>query len=104
VRGGGNTAHTPFVTTEKTSEMKYYFILTDGRDAWVQFVYLPTQDEASGYIRDLRSVGISVHGYNLWNKDTRPIAERTLERVLGWEEKEKGETGAGRPPPRYFLS
>lgn len=46
-------------------------------------VRLPaTQDEASGYIRDLRSVGISVHGYNLWNKDTRPIAERTLERVL----------------------
>ena len=82
MRGGGNTAHTPFVTTEKTSEMKYYFILTDGRDAWVKFVYLPTQDEASGYIRDLRSVGISVHGYNLWNKDTRPIAERTLERVL----------------------
>ena len=82
MRGGGNTAHTPFVITEKTSEMKYYFILTDGRDAWVQFVYLPTQDEASGYIRDLRSVGISVHGYNLWNKDTRPIAERTLERVL----------------------
>ena len=59
--------------------MKYYFILTDGRDAWMQFVYLPT--DASGYIRDLRSVGISVHGYDLWNKDTRPIAERTLERV-----------------------
>ena len=81
MRGGGNTAHTPFVTTEKTSEMKYYFILTDGRDAWVQFVYLPTGDDVSGYIRDLRSVGISVHGYDLWNKDTRPIAERTLERV-----------------------
>ncbi len=48
----------------------------------MQFVYLPTGDDASGYIRDLRSVGISVHGYNLWNKDTRPIAERTLERVL----------------------
>ena len=55
--------------------MKYYFILTDGKDAWMQFVYLPTGDDASGYIRDLRSVGI-------WNKDTRPIAERTLERVL----------------------
>lgn len=25
--------------------MKYYFILTDGRDAWVQFVYLPTGDD-----------------------------------------------------------
>ena len=62
--------------------MKYYFILTDGKDAWMQFVYLPTgDDDASGYIRDLRSVGISVHGYDLWNKDTRPIAERTLERV-----------------------
>ncbi len=61
--------------------MKYYFILTDGKDAWVQFVYLPTQDDASDYIRDLRSVGISVHGYDLWNEDTRPIAERTLERV-----------------------
>ena len=62
--------------------MKYYFILTDGRDAWMQFVYLPTGDDASGYIRDLRSVGISVHGYDLWNKDTRPVAERTLlERV-----------------------
>ena len=65
----------------KTSEMKYYFILTDGKDAWVQFVYLPTIDDVSDYIRDLRSVGISVHGYDLWNKDTRPIAERTLERV-----------------------
>lgn len=62
--------------------MKYYFILTDGKDARMQLVYLPTGDDASGYIRDLRSVGISVHGYNLWNKDTRPIAERTLERVL----------------------
>ena len=53
--------------------MKYYFILTDGRDAWMQFVYLPTGDYVSGYI--------SVHGYDLWNKDTRPVAERTLERV-----------------------
>ncbi len=83
MRGGVSTAHTPFVTTsKKTNGMKYYFILTDGKDAWMQFVYLPTGDDASGYIRDLRSVGISVHGYNLWNKDTRPIAERTLERVL----------------------
>lgn len=24
--------------------MKYYFILTDSRDAWMQFVYLPTGD------------------------------------------------------------
>ncbi len=62
--------------------MKYYFILIDGKDAWMQFVYLPTGDYVSGYIRDLRSVGISVHGYDLWNKDTRPIAEHTLERVL----------------------
>ena len=23
--------------------MKYYFILTDGKDAWMQFVYLPTE-------------------------------------------------------------
>ena len=63
------TAHTLFVTIKKASEMKYYFILTDGKDAWVQFVYLPTGDYVSGYIRDLRSVGISVHGYDLWNKD-----------------------------------
>ena len=54
--------------------MKYYFILTDGKDAWMQFVYLPTGDYVSGYIRDLRSVGISVHDYDLWTKDTRPIA------------------------------
>ncbi len=76
----GTTAHTPLPTI-KTSGMKYYFILTDGKDAWMQFVYLPTGDHVPGYIRDLRSVGISVHGYDLWNKDTRPIAERTLERV-----------------------
>ena len=66
------TAHTLFVTIKKAN----------GKDAWMQFVYLPTGDDASGYIRDLRSVGISVHDYDLWNKDTRPIAERTLERVL----------------------
>ena len=53
--------------------MKYYFILTDGKDVWMQFVYLPTGDDVSDYIRDLRSVGISVHGYDLWNKDTRPM-------------------------------
>lgn len=47
----------------------------------MQFVYLPTGDYVSGYIRDLRSVGISVHDYDLWTKDTRPIAERTLERI-----------------------
>jgi hypothetical protein len=35
----------------------------------------------SGYIRDLRSVGVSVHDYDLWTKDTRPIAERTLENI-----------------------
>ena len=58
--------------------MKYYFILTDGKDAWMQFVYLPTGDDASGYIRDLRSVGISVHGYDLWNKDTRPVPSAPL--------------------------
>ena len=57
--------------------MKYYFILTDSKDAWMQFVYLPSGDYVSGYIRDLRSVGISVHDYDLWTKDTRPIAERT---------------------------
>ncbi len=34
--------------------MKYYFILTDSRDAWMQFVYLPTGDYVSGYIRDLQ--------------------------------------------------
>ena len=50
--------------------MKYYFILTDGKDAWMQFVYLPSGDYVSGYIRDLRSVGISVHDYDLWTKDT----------------------------------
>ena len=50
--------------------MKYYFILTDGKDAWLQFVYLPSGDYVSGYIRDLRSVGISVHDYDLWTKDT----------------------------------
>ena len=53
--------------------MKYYFILTDGKDAWMQFVYLPSGDYVSGYIRDL--------DYDLWTKDTRPIAERTLERI-----------------------
>lgn len=48
----------------------------------MQFVYLPAgDDDASGYIRDLLSVGISVHSYDLWNKDTRPVAERTLEHV-----------------------
>ena len=72
----------PTLTIKRESIMKYYFILTDGKDAWMQFVYFPTGDYVPGYIRDLRSVGISVHGYNLWNKDTRPIAERTLERVL----------------------
>lgn len=75
-------AHTLFVTIKKTSEMKYYFILTDGKDAWMQFVYLPTGDYVSGYIRDLRSVGISVHGHGVWTKENRPIAERTLEHVL----------------------
>lgn len=78
MRGGGGTAHTLFVTL-KTSEMKYYFILTDGKDAWMQFVYLPTgdYDYVSGYIRDLRSVGISVHGYDLWNKDTHHCRAHT---------------------------
>ena len=61
--------------------MKYYFILTDDKDAWMQFVYFPTGDYVPGYIRDLRSVGISVHDYDLWTKDTRLIAERTLERI-----------------------
>ena len=68
-------------THKKISEMKYYFILTDGKDAWMQFVYLPTGDYVSGYIRDLRSVGVSVHDYDLWTKETRPIAERTLENI-----------------------
>ena len=47
----------------------------------MQFVYLPSGDYVSGYIRDLRSVGISVHDYDLWTKDIRLIAERTLERI-----------------------
>lgn len=53
--------------------MKYYFILTDSRDTWMQFVYLPTGDYVSDYIRDLRSVGISVHDYDLWTEETRPL-------------------------------
>ena len=75
--------------------MKYYFILTDGKDAWMQFVYFPTGDYVPGYIRDLRSVGISVHDYDLWTKDTRPIAERTLELTL-WR--------VAGIAARYFLS
>lgn len=47
----------------------------------MQFVYLPTGDYVSGYIRDLQSVGISVHDYDLWTEETRPIAERTLEHI-----------------------
>ena len=74
------TAHTSN-TIKRESIMKYYFILTDSRDAWMQFVYLPTGDYVSGYIRDLRSVGISVHDYDLWTEETRPIAERTLEHI-----------------------
>ena len=50
--------------------MKYYFILTDSRDAWMQFVYLPTGDYVSGYIRDLQSVGISVHNLNSYTDDS----------------------------------
>jgi len=71
----------PTLTIKRESIMKYYFILTDGKDAWMQFVYLPSGDYVSGYIRDLRSVGVSVHDYDLWTKNTRPIAERTLERI-----------------------
>lgn len=58
--------------------MKYYFILTDGRDAWVQFVYLPTQDEASGYIRDLRSVGISGTGITFGTRTHAPLPSAHL--------------------------
>ena len=47
----------------------------------MQFVYLPTGDYVSGYIRDLQSVGISVHDYDLWTEEIRPIAERTLEYI-----------------------
>ena len=47
----------------------------------MQFVYLPTGDYVSGYIRDMQSVGISVHDYDLWTEETRPIAERTLEHI-----------------------
>ena len=61
--------------------MKYYFILTDGKDAWMQFVYLPSGDYVSGYIRDLRSVGISVHDYGPLDKGHTPHCERTLERI-----------------------
>ena len=63
------TAHTSN-TIKREGIMKYYFILTDGKDAWMQFVYLPSGDYVSGYIRDLRSVGISVH-------DTMTFGQRT---------------------------
>lgn len=33
------TAHTSN-TIKRKGIMKYYFILTDGKDAWMQFVYL----------------------------------------------------------------
>ena len=56
--------------------MKYYFILTDSRDAWMQFVYLPTGDYVSGYIRDLQSVGISVERRQFRHLDE--VAEASL--------------------------
>ena len=40
------TAHTSN-TIKRESIMKYYFILTDGKDAWMQFVYLPSGDYVS---------------------------------------------------------
>lgn len=76
-----NTAHTRNRQPIKKKEHEILFILTDSRDVWMQFVYLPTGDYVSGYIRDLRSVGISVHDYDLWTEETRPIAERTLEHI-----------------------
>lgn len=39
--------------------MKYYFILTDGKDAWIQFVYLPTGD----YVCPATSVTCGVWEY-----------------------------------------
>ena len=61
--------------------MKNHFKFKENRDAMMQFGYLPTGDYASGYIRDLQSVGISVHDYDLWTEEIRPIAERTLENI-----------------------
>ena len=61
--------------------MKNYFILKENRDTMMQVVYLPTGDYVSGYISDFQSVGISVHDYDLWTEETRPIAERTLEHI-----------------------
>ena len=61
--------------------MKYYFILTDSRDTSAASDVYKRQDYVSGYIRDLQSVGISVHDYDLWTEETRPIAERTLEHI-----------------------
>ena len=70
------TAHTS--NTIKKRSINEILFYTDRR---LQFVYLPSGDYVSGYIRDLRSVGVSVHDYDLWTKDTRPIAERTLENI-----------------------
>ena len=61
--------------------MKYYFILTASRDAWMQFVSLPTGANVSGYIRDFQREGKSVHDYDLWTEEISPIAERTLEHI-----------------------
>ena len=54
--------------------MKYYFILTDEKDAWMQFVYLPTEI-MSGYIRDLRSVEYPYMTMTFGTRE-QPIAER----------------------------
>lgn len=77
--------------------MKYYFILTDSRDAWMQFVYLPTGDYVSGYIRDLQSVGISVHDYDLWTEETRPHCRAHIGAYKAEHERIKKSGGKSHP-------
>lgn len=77
--------------------MKYYFILTDSRDAWMQFVYLPTGDYVSGYIRDLQSVGISVHDYDLLDGGNTPHCRAHIGTYKAEHERIKKSGGKSHP-------
>ena len=74
-----NTAHTRNRQPIKKKEHEILFY-TDRQQGRMDAVRLPPYGRLCVRLYPW-SVGISVHDYDLWTEETRPIAERTLEHI-----------------------
>lgn len=64
---------------------KYYFILHSEKNGTRMITpSFPTEDYISSFVQELKQDGIRIYDYDVYSEQTRPMAERSLQRAKGF--------------------